>query len=159
MLRAVVILLFFSMTSTCFCQKKYQKEYFNDGTLKAEGWVKDSLKDGYWTFYHPNGNKEKEGHFTNGVANKYWYFYREEGSKEREGHYKNGKRQKWWLYFDENGFVNHKCQLKNDKKNGYCFMYENKKLIKAVKYQNGKKIKEWTDYSSFRRENKLSDLK
>jgi len=55
--------------------------------------------------------------------------------------------------------INHKCQLKNNQKNGYCFHYKNKQLIKAEKYKAGKKIKEWTDMKSFIKENKLSDLK
>lgn len=153
----IVSLLFF--TTNGFCQKTYQKERYKDGTLKAEGWLQNNVKTGYWKFYHPNGNTYKEGHYKNNVPIKYWYFYRENAAKEKEGHYKNGKQHKWWLYYDESGHVNHKCQLKNNKKNGYCLIYKEEKLIKAAKYQNGKKIKEWTDFSSFRKENKLSDLK
>jgi len=35
----------------------------------------------------------------------------------------------------------------------------NEKLTSAEKYSNGKKIKEWFDFSSFKRDNNLSDLK
>jgi len=54
--------------------------------------------------------------------------------------------------------INHKCQLKNNQKNGYCLRYQNKKIVKAEKYKAGKKIKEWTDLKSFKKDNKLSDL-
>ena len=54
--------------------------------------------------------------------------------------------------------MNHKCQLKNDKKNGFCFKYYHNKLTKAEKYRKGKKIKEWTNLKSFKKENSLSDL-
>jgi antitoxin component YwqK of YwqJK toxin-antitoxin module len=157
--RPLFIISVFLISTTGFCQKKYHKEYFEDGAIKAEGWLNGTQKHGYWTFYHSNGNKKKEGHYKNDLAIKYWYFYRDDSSKEKEGHYKNGKQHKWWLYYDNMGYVNHKCQLKNSQKNGYCLIYEKQKLIKASKYQKGKKIKEWTDFSSFRKENKLSDLK
>ena len=38
-------------------------------------------------------------------------------------------------------------------------MYKNEKLVSAVKYTKGKRIKEWTDLESFKKENKLSDLR
>ena len=50
-------------------------------------------------------------------------------------------------------------QLKNNQKNGYCLLYKKQKLVKAVKFKNGKKIKEWSDFSSFKEENSLNDLK
>ena len=78
--------------------------------------------------------------------------------KIKEGHFSDGTKHKWWLFYDDMGHVNHKCQLKNNRKNGYCVMYEMEKLVKASKYKEGKKIKEWTDFSSFKKENKLSDL-
>ena len=34
-----------------------------------------------------------------------------------------------------------------------------KQIVKASKYKNGKKIKEWTDFSSFKDENNLNDLR
>jgi len=54
--------------------------------------------------------------------------------------------------------INHKCQLEDNQKNGYCLMYKNEKLVAASKYKAGKKLKEWTTFASFRKENKLSDL-
>ena len=77
----------------------------------------------------------------------------------KEGHYLAGKKNKWWLFYDDMGHINHKCQLKDNLKNGYCLIYDMEKLVKASKYIEGKKIKEWTDYKSFRKENKLSDLR
>jgi hypothetical protein len=38
-------------------------------------------------------------------------------------------------------------------------MYKNEKLVSASKYKAGKKIKEWSTFASFKKENKLSDLK
>ena len=106
-----------------------------------------------------NGNLQKEGRYKNNKETKYWYFYRADKSKEKEGHFLNGKQDKWWLYYDDMGHINHKCQLKNNEKNGYCLIYDQEKIVKASKYKDGKKIKEWKDLESFKKDNKLSDLR
>lgn len=137
----------------------YHKEYYESGKLKAEGWLKNGLKNAYWKFYHPNGKLSEEGHYKNNRREKYWYYYDTKGRPLQEGHFSNGVKTEWWLFYDTNGKINHKCQLRNGKKNGYCLQYHNEKLTSAEKYQNGKKIKEWFSFGSFRKENSLSDLK
>lgn len=159
-LKKLLLFGFCCVSLLAFGQKKqYQKAYFDNGTLKEEGWIKKDQKNGYWKFYHENGNLKSEGRFKNDQQVKYWYYYRENGSKIKEGHFLAGKQNKWWLYYDDMGHINHKCQLKNNQKNGYCLIYEMEKLVKAAKYKEGKKIKEWTDFESFKKENKLSDLR
>ncbi|WP_338101624.1 hypothetical protein, partial [Psychroserpens algicola] len=153
---ASICLLLLSFNS--MAQKTYQKNYFDDGTLASEGWLLNSKKTDYWKFYHANGTIQREGHFALGKETKYWTYYRHDGTKESEGHYEHGKKHKWWLFYDSNGKINHKCQLKNNQKNGYCLMYKNEKLVAAVKFSEGKKIKTWTDYRSFKKENSLKDL-
>ncbi|MFL0170728.1 toxin-antitoxin system YwqK family antitoxin [Tenacibaculum maritimum] len=155
----LLITCFFLFYCNSFGQKEYQKTYYNNGKIKKEGWLINDKKNGYWKFYHNNGVLKKEGWFKDDFPIKYWYFYRKNSYKEKEGHFIDGKQSKWWLYYDNEGFVNHKCQLKDNKKNGYCLLYDKNKLIKAVKFKNGKKIKEWTSFSSFRKENNMSDLK
>ncbi len=137
----------------------YHKEYYQNGTTKAEGWMKNGQKDGYWRFYHPNGKLSEKGHFTTGKRTSYWYFYSEKGKLEQEGHYENGTKADWWLFYDAQGKINHKCQLSGGKKNGYCLQYRNNDIVKAEKYSNGKKIKAWYSFSSFKKENNLSDLR
>ncbi len=63
------------------------------------------------------------------------------------------------LFYDKKGFLNHKCQLKNNQKNGYCLVYKKNKLVKASKFKEGIKIKEWKDFASFKEENNLNDLR
>lgn len=159
MRKGVMFLALFLFSISIFSQKKYHKSYFSNGNLKEEGWLKKNQKVNYWRFYHKNGLVKKEGHYKNNLPTKYWYFYRNDASKEKEGHFVKGKQNKWWLYYDNDGNVNHKCQLKDNQKNGYCLLYKKQKLIKAVKFKNGKKINEWTDFSSFRKENSLKDLR
>lgn len=139
-------------------KKTYSKEYYSNGNLKAEGWISNAKKEGYWKFYYRNGSLKKEGHISKNKPTKYWYFYRENGTLESEGHFSKGTKNMWWLFYDGMEKIYHKCQLKNNKKDGYCLRYTNEKLVKAEKYRAGKKIKEWTDFRSFKKENKLSDL-
>jgi len=139
--------------------KMYQKDYYDTGKLKAEGWVNGTSKSGYWKFYHPNGKKAEQGHYTKDKRTKYWYFFDEKGRIQKEGHYVKGKMADWWLFYNAKGEIQHKCQLTNGIKNGYCLKYMNEKLASAEKYKNGKKIKEWYSFSSFKKENNLSDLK
>ena len=124
------LLSVFSMTA----QKVYVKNYFDNQTMKSEGWTLNNQKNDYWYYYYDNGKKKEEGHFE---AN---------------------KKVDWWLFYDENESVNRKCQLKNNQKNGYCLLYNGKKLIRAEKYKNGEKIGEWTDLKSFKKENSIWDL-
>ncbi|MBE9488902.1 MAG: hypothetical protein IMY67_01290 [Bacteroidetes bacterium] len=155
-MRILIIIFFFSISVSA--QKTYQKIYFDNGNLKAEGWLVNNQKIDYWKFYHPNGNLKKEGAFSINKKTEYWYFYRENGTKEKEGHFINDVENKWWIFYDDIGYINYKCQLINNQKSGYCFKYKNKEIVKAEKYKAGKKIKEWMDLNSFKKENNLRDL-
>jgi len=150
------ILLFFCISVSA--QKIYQKTYFENGNLKEEGWKQNNQKVDYWKFYHQNGSLQKEGHFSTNKEIKYWYFYRSNKTKESEGHFISGKKNKWWLFYNETEILIRKCQFKDNQINGYCFLYENKKVVKSEKYKAGQKIKEWTDMKSFRKENNLIDI-
>ena len=152
----LAILLLYSFVAL---KKEYHREYHKNGMIKAQGWKKGDSREDFWKFYHSNGEIREQGHFKNDLKVGYWYFYSEEGVLEMEGHYAHGKMVKWWLFYDEQGKVNHKCQLQKGVKNGYCLKYKIEKLKSAEKYSNGKKVKEWYDFSSVKKENKLSDLR
>jgi len=140
-------------------EKTYEKNYYENGKLKSEGWSRLNAKTGYWKFYHENGRISEQGHYKYNKREQYWYFYNKDRVRKEEGHYKNGEKINWWLFYDKKGRINHKCQLSKGIKNGYCLKYMDEKLTSAEKYSNGKKIKEWTSFGDFRRENSLSDLK
>ena len=128
----LVIISLFVFTNS---SKKYHKVFYENGNKKAEGWIQNNKKTGYWYYYNINQQKKAEGHYV------------------------NDKKEKWWIFYNDKNEVIHKCQLKNGIKNGYCLMYKDGELSSAQKYNNGKKISEWFDFSSFKKENKLSDLR
>lgn len=140
-------------------KRVYDRSYHDNGKLAAQGWKENGEKEDFWKFYYPNGNLMEQGHYMMNLRNGYWYFYDQNGSLEMEGHMINGQKANWWLFYDKNERINHKCQLKDGIKNGYCLKYMDEELKSAEKYRNGKKVKEWFNFRSFRKENKLSDLK
>ena len=140
-------------------EKEYYKDYHPNGLLKSEGWLINKSKSGYWKFYFNNGKVANSGHYQNGRKNEYWHYYYKDGILAKEGHYQAGAPVNWWIYYNQNGHVVHKCQLRNGVKDGYCLKYKDQELTSAEKYSNGKKIDEWFSFTSFKRENKLSDLK
>lgn len=137
----------------------YQKKYYDNGTIKSEGWVRYNIKNGYWKFYHPNGKIASQGHYEYNKKEKYWYFYDMNRIRTQEGHFNKDEKINWWLFYDKQGRINHKCQLNKGVKNGYCLKYMDNELTSAEKYSNGKKIKEWTNFGDFKSENSVSDLK
>ena len=153
-----LLLLLFVTPVSRSGKKTYRETYFENGFKKEEGWWQQQKKTGYWKYYYPNGLKKQEGHYVRHVKENYWYFYRPDGNLESEGHYKKGKENGWWVFYEQNK-VAVKYQFKDGVIHGYSLVYKKGKLHKAEKYNNGKKIGEWTDYTSFKRENKLSDLR
>ena len=152
------LVLFYFLIIRVSAQKIYQKNYFENGNIQSEGWLQNNQKTNYWKFYFNNGILKKEGHYNNNKPIKYWYFYHENGNKKSEGHFLNGNKNSWWLFYNVSGQLIAKAQYENNVKDGYCFRYKNKKIVKAEKYKAGQKIKEWVDYKSFSKENSLRDI-
>jgi len=88
----ITLTLFFENPSTYSEEKKmYSKEYYNTGKIKAEGWLKNGIKDGYWKFYHQNGVVSEQGFYKNNKREKYWHFYTPKEILSKEGHYKKAE--------------------------------------------------------------------
>ncbi|MFT5714914.1 MAG: antitoxin component YwqK of YwqJK toxin-antitoxin module [Flavobacterium sp.] len=133
MKKVIYILLLFAFFQVSG-QTTYYKEYFENGKLKAEGWLNKNQKVDYWFYYFENGNKKKEGHF------------------------KNNKKCKWWIFYNPNDEINKKCEFKNDQINGFSLFYRNNQIIRAEKYVMGKKIKEWNSLTEFKKDNNINFL-
>jgi uncharacterized protein YdhG (YjbR/CyaY superfamily) len=49
-----------------------RRDYYDDGTLKAEGKVKASVPHGTWRWYRQDGTLMRTGHFTAGAQTGFW---------------------------------------------------------------------------------------
>lgn len=161
LLKCVYILLgcLFILAFSKSEDKRYERTFYDNGTLSSEGWMGFNVKTDYWKFYHPNGQMSEQGGFAYDKRESYWFFYDQNRIRTQEGHYKDNERSGWWLFYDKKGRIDHKCQLTKGIEDGYCLKYADNKLISAEKYSLGKKIAEWNNFRSFSRENSLSDLK
>ncbi|WP_432411840.1 toxin-antitoxin system YwqK family antitoxin [Rasiella sp. SM2506] len=136
-----------------FPEKNYQKEYYNNGTLKAEGWELGATKTDYWYFYYPNGEVASKGSFSNNKREGYWYFYDDNTTLLKQGHYQNGIAEDWWIFYDIATQTEKRFQFKNDKKNGFAFIYKKGRLKRAEAYKNNQKTGEWTSIFAFKKDN------
>jgi antitoxin component YwqK of YwqJK toxin-antitoxin module len=142
----ILFLLFASGT-----EKEYLKEYYSSGVLKAEGWTNNNVREGYWIYYYPEGTEEKKGHYHKGKKHGYWYFYSHNGQPVKEGHFMKGKMNDWWTFYENDTKL--KVQYSDGKRNGFGLVYQSKKLQKAIKFEEDKKVGEWTSIISFKRDN------
>ncbi|MEM7186421.1 MAG: hypothetical protein AAF466_07165 [Bacteroidota bacterium] len=134
-------------------KKFYAKEYYPDGTLQAEGWVMGDMKSGYWKMYHPNGKIASRGHFRNNKKNNYWHYYNVSGKLIKEGHYKDEFAEDWWIFYDLENSKTLKIQYKMNRKHGYALRYNKRKLVLVERFDNNKKMGEWTSVVAFKLDN------
>lgn len=148
-----ILCMSYSLAATSLTDKNYQKKYYENGVLQAEGWHTGNAKTDYWYFYHANGTIAKKGSFRSNRKNGYWYYYSEDGELLKEGHYRDGITEGWWIFYDIATQTEKRFQHKNNQKNGYALIYKNNRLRRAEKYKNDSKIGEWTSVFSFKRDN------
>jgi len=101
MYRLFIIIGMFSFFCTgIIAQKEYHREYYTDGTMKAEGWKIGSVKTAYWYQYYRNGEIAEQGQYKNNKKVGYWYFYSKNKVLSKEGHFKDNKAESWWIIYD-----------------------------------------------------------
>ena len=91
--KTIVILFVFVGVFTN--EKFYPKQYFDNGNIKAEGWLLNGQKIDYWKTYYKNGVLKEEGRYKAGKKVKYWYFYSTKATLLQEGHYNNDVKENW----------------------------------------------------------------
>jgi antitoxin component YwqK of YwqJK toxin-antitoxin module len=83
----------------------FWKEYYDNGTLRAEGkYIKD-VKEGPWKYYHPNGMTDQEGSYRQGKPEGEWRWYYTGGQTLREESYYNGLADGMMTEYDEAGNI------------------------------------------------------
>ena len=72
------------------------KQYYNNGQIKATGFIKDGKKVSNAKLYYPNGNLKQVGQW------------------------QNDKQEGLWIFYYEDGTVSGKANFKNDEQDGLC---------------------------------------
>jgi len=82
------------------------KDFYPDGTIKAEGNYDDGKQVGEWKFYHQNSKIEQGGKFNKkGQPDGNWKWYYDSGQLLREENYRAGVKDGMSVEYDENGNV------------------------------------------------------
>ena len=90
------ILFLFCLSNLIMGQKElnvngYNKIYYPNGSLQAEGKLLNGKPEGFWINYYPTGVKKSEGLRTNHLLDSIWVFYNIVGDTLSKIHYLNGK--------------------------------------------------------------------
>lgn len=139
------------MTVTSFSVQSQEPEYkkftYPDGTVSAEGIMRDGKPDGYWKNYYPNGILKSEGNRKNFELDSNWKFYDERGYLQKSISYlygfKNGYYETYQLVekFDTAypALISKELYL-NDRKEGTAYLYEiDGSLKQTIPYREGRK--------------------
>lgn len=81
------------------------KEYYDNGSLRAEGNYDKDLREGPWKFYHLNGKVEQEGTYVKGKPEGEWRWYYPGGEPLREETYYNGLLDGIMIEYDPDGNI------------------------------------------------------
>jgi len=146
----------------------HQIVWYKNKVKKAEGTLKNHLREGYWRFWYENGALKAEGNFVKNKMNGYWKYYYSNGQLQSEGNYQENKKQgEWkfyyptgqlksvgnfvgglrngeWIEYYENGKIFFKGFYKNDLANGFWQYYFNDgSFYQAGNFENDVRVGAW----------------
>ena len=146
-LSIITLLLFISQTfgQSNLDPNGYNKIYYPNGSLQAEGNLLNGKPEGYWINYYPTGVKKSEGLRTNYQLDSIWVFYNIVGNTISKIHYLNGKKNGYYIKYYEKpiesvGNIHSKELFVNDKIEGISnFFYENGAVKENAQYKENKR--------------------
>lgn len=80
-----------------------QKDFYQNGNLKAKGKITNNIKHGKWKLFYENGNREQIGTFIQGKKAGIWKSYHTNGSIHAEKEWDNDKLTRIISCYDEKG--------------------------------------------------------
>jgi antitoxin component YwqK of YwqJK toxin-antitoxin module len=101
-MKTLVSVVMSIMVLGVFAQEPVKKEFYKDGTLKAE-YVLNSETSIWASFYHPNGTVREMGKYEEGKPDGFWQSWDQEGSKLCEAQYSHGVKDGKWLFWKDQG--------------------------------------------------------
>jgi uncharacterized protein len=119
------------------------REFYANGTLKAEGEYKDDKRIGEWVFYYPGGSKEQAGKFSiSGKKTGTWKWFFEEGQLKIEEAYKNDVLDGMHTEYDEAGKVVEEGEYLDGQEDGPWFSVSGD-YYESGSYRDGLKTGMW----------------
>jgi antitoxin component YwqK of YwqJK toxin-antitoxin module len=124
-----------------------EKAYlYKNGIIIGEGIVKDDgNRDGPWKDFYPDGSLKAEGNYDNGKQVGEWKYYHANGTIEQAGKFsKQGKFQGTWKWFFDNGQLLKEEKYLNGVRDGLSTEYdETGKVIEEGEFVAGNEDGPW----------------
>jgi len=134
------------------------KEFFTDGSLKAEGNYEDGKPTGEWKYFHLNGKTEQAGRFNKqGKPDGKWKWFYDDGKLLREENYRNGLRDGLLSEYDEDGTLIQEGDFVNGEEDGPWFYLTGNDFVKG-NYRDGLRAGIWSTYSLLKNGGKTDSL-
>ena len=122
------------------------KDYYADGSLKAEGAYAGGKKSGEWKYYYADGKLEQQGKYgKQGKLEGTWKWYFDDGLLAREESYRNGAPDGLSTEYDETGRVIQEGEYVEGKEDGPWFEITGDCLIRGT-YRDGMRNGMWKYY-------------
>ncbi len=122
------------------------KDFYPDGTLKAEGNYDNGKQTGVWKYYHSDGKTEQTGKFNKqGKLDGTWKWYFDNGQLLREENYRNGLKDGMSSEYDENGILIEEGEFINGNEDGPWFDLIGDCFIRGT-YREGMRNGMWYNY-------------
>lgn len=119
---------------------------FKDGILTGEGIIDDQMqKDGPWKEYYADGSIKAEGNYTQGKRTGMWKFFYPDGSKQQEGYYnKLGNYDGEWKWYFQSGKLLRVESFLNGREDGLMQEFtESGDVVVNGEYIDGLEEGEW----------------
>lgn len=134
------------------------KEYYAEGTLKAEGAFEQGKQIGIWKYYYRDGNLEQIGHYNkNGKPDGTWNWYYDSGPIRRKEEFRNGLRDGIQTEYDEVGTIIEEGEFIDDKEEGNWMEITGDCYILGS-FRDGMRNGMWYTYYIIRNESKTDTI-
>jgi antitoxin component YwqK of YwqJK toxin-antitoxin module len=122
----------------------YKVFKYPNGSISAEGIIRNGKPDGFWKSYYVTGIKKSEGKRTSFLLDSIWVFYDQTGDTIEKINYLFGKRNGYNFRYKKDAaeglYVWAKELFAGDKKEGTGYIYfPNGTINQTISYRNGKK--------------------
>ena len=146
--------------------------YYEDGSLKSQGILKEGVRQGQWNFYYPSGKKSAIEEYNSGLLNgkvlyydtaenligsEIWHqdvlidsaiYFFSNGQIEKKGWYKEGLYHGEWRFFYENGRIKRVGSYIDGLPHGFWIFYNEAGIrIQEGSFEKGNENGEWKFYT------------